>query len=88
MEAAGRRGVVVTGDITSEEHCQTLVDLTVRELGGLDILVNNAAFQMVQTGGIADITTEQFDRVLRTNLYALFWLCKKSLAVMEPDRPS
>ena len=84
VEAAGQRGVVVTGDITSEEHCQTLVDLTVRELGGLDILVNNAAFQMVQTGGIADITTEQFDRVLRTNLYALFWLCKKSLAVMEP----
>src|SRR3546814_6805516 len=39
---------------------------------------------MVQTGGIADITTEQFDRVLRTNLYALFWLCKKSVAVMEP----
>lgn len=84
VEEAGRRGVVATGDITSEDHCQALVDLTVRELGGLDILVNNAAFQMVQTGGIADITTEQFDRVLRTNLYALFWLCKKSVAVMEP----
>ncbi|MFD7010801.1 SDR family oxidoreductase [Rhodococcus jostii] len=84
VEEAGRRGVVATGDITSEDHCQYLVDLTVRELGGLDILVNNAAFQMVQTGGIADITTEQFDRVLRTNLYALFWLCKKSVAVMEP----
>ncbi|QSE95044.1 glucose 1-dehydrogenase [Rhodococcus pseudokoreensis] len=84
VNEAAQRGVVATGDITSEDHCQTLVDLTVRELGGLDILVNNAAFQMVQTGGIADITTEQFDRVLRTNLYALFWLCKKSVAVMEP----
>ena len=84
VDEAGRQGVVATGDITSEDHCQALVDLTVRELGGLDILVNNAAFQMVQAGGIADITTEQFDRVLRTNLYALFWLCKKSIAVMEP----
>ena len=55
-----------------------------RELGGLDILVNNAAFQMVQMGGIADITTEQFDRVMKTNLYALFWLSKAAIAQMEP----
>ena len=41
--------------------------------------MNNAAYQMAQPGGIADITTEQFDRVLRTNLYAMFWLCKKAL---------
>ncbi|MGA9872938.1 MAG: SDR family oxidoreductase, partial [Rhodococcus sp. (in: high G+C Gram-positive bacteria)] len=61
-----------------------LFDSAREQLGGLDILVNNAAFQMAQMGGIADITTEQFDRVLKTNLYALFWLSKRAAAVMEP----
>ncbi|MBM7417173.1 MULTISPECIES: SDR family oxidoreductase [Nocardiaceae] len=84
VEDAGRRAVSVPGDIRSEEHCDALIDTAVRELGGLDILVNNAAFQMAQSGGIADITTEQFDRVLKTNLYALFWLSKKAVAVMDP----
>ena len=50
-----------------------------RELGGIDVLVNNAAFQMAQVGGLADISTEQFDRTMKTNLYALFWLCKAAL---------
>ncbi|MEZ7236757.1 SDR family oxidoreductase [Rhodococcus sp. GXMU-t2271] len=84
VEEAGRRAVAVPGDIRSEEHCRHLIDTAVRELGGLDILVNNAAYQMVQMNGIADITTEQFDRVLKTNLYALFWLCKFAIEVMEP----
>jgi NAD(P)-dependent dehydrogenase (short-subunit alcohol dehydrogenase family) len=48
----------------------------VRDLGGIDILVNNAAYQMSQDKGILGISTEQFDRVLKTNLYAMFWLCK------------
>ena len=51
----------------------------VDEFGRIDVLVNNAAYQMAQPGGIADITTEQFDRVMHTNLYAMFWLCKKAL---------
>lgn len=84
VERAGRKAVGVPGDLRSEEHCAALVETAVRELGGLDILVNNAAFQMVQLGGIADITTEQFDRVMKTNLYALFWLCKNAIAVMKP----
>ncbi|KQU28245.1 MULTISPECIES: SDR family oxidoreductase [unclassified Rhodococcus (in: high G+C Gram-positive bacteria)] len=84
VEEAGRRAVSVPGDIRDEAHCDALIDTAVRELGGLDILVNNAAFQMAQSGGIADITTEQFDRVLKTNLYALFWLSKKAVAVMDP----
>jgi hypothetical protein len=46
--------------------------------------VNNAAYQQAQTGGIADITTEQFDRTMRTNLYAMFWLCKLALPHMAP----
>jgi NAD(P)-dependent dehydrogenase (short-subunit alcohol dehydrogenase family) len=56
---------------------------TVDELGGLDVLVNNAAYQMSQ-GDIADITTEQFDRVMKTNLYAMFWLCKAAIPHLQP----
>jgi NAD(P)-dependent dehydrogenase (short-subunit alcohol dehydrogenase family) len=82
VEDAGRSAVLVPGDLTLEETCKALVDRTVAEFGRIDLLVNNAAFQMVQPGGIEDITTEQFDRVMKTNLYAMFWLCKKALPHM------
>jgi NAD(P)-dependent dehydrogenase (short-subunit alcohol dehydrogenase family) len=84
IEKAGRKGLALPGDITDEAHCQELVRRTVDELGGLDCLVNNAAYQMAQVGGIADITTEQFDRVFKTNVYAMFWLCKAAVPHMEP----
>jgi hypothetical protein len=84
VKDAGRRAVLVPGDLTAEEQCQHLVDRAVEELGGIDVLVNNAAYQMAQPGGIADITTEQFDRVLKTNLYAMFWLCRKTLPHLSP----
>src|SRR3712207_7532088 len=74
VEEAGRKAVRVPGDVRDEAHCQNVVQKAVDEFGGIDVLVNNAAYQMVQPGGIADITTEQFDRVLKTNLYAMFWL--------------
>ncbi|MEU4295490.1 SDR family NAD(P)-dependent oxidoreductase [Kribbella sp. NPDC026596] len=78
VREAGRTAAAVPGDIQDEAHCNQLVERCVDELGGLDILVNNAAYQMPREG-IADISTEQFDRVLKTNVYAMFWLCKAAL---------
>ena len=55
-----------------------------KTMGGLDIVVNNAAFQMAQMGGFAHIITEQFDRILETDIYALFWISKQASAIMMP----
>jgi NAD(P)-dependent dehydrogenase (short-subunit alcohol dehydrogenase family) len=84
VEKAGRRAVTVAGDIRDESHCARLVERAVADLGGLDILVNNAAYQMAQDGGLADIDTAQFDRVMKTNLYAMFWLCKAAVPHLAP----
>ena len=84
IEGAGRKAATVPGDITEETHCRAVIDRAVTELGGIDILVNNAAYQRAQDGGILDISTEQFDRVLKTNLYAMFWLCKAAIPHMQP----
>jgi NAD(P)-dependent dehydrogenase (short-subunit alcohol dehydrogenase family) len=82
VEDAGRRCVSVAVDLQSEEECNRLIDTTVDEFGRIDVLVNNAAFQMAQDNGLEAITTEQLDRVMKTNLYALFWLSKKALPHM------
>ncbi len=76
---AGRTAVTIPGDIQQEQHCVELVETTVRELGGLDVLVNNAAYQMAQTDGLLGISTEQLDRVFKTNLYAMFWITKAAV---------
>ena len=83
VREAGRTGLSLPGDIREEAFCNEAVTRTVDELGGLDVLVNNAAYQMMQDS-IADITTEQFDRVLKTNLYAMFWLCKAAIPHLQP----
>lgn len=79
VEDAGRRAVTCPGDVRDESFCRAVVDRAVAELGGIDILVNNAAFQMAQDGGLLDLTTEQLDRTMKTNVYALFWLTKAAL---------
>ena len=81
VEAAGRKCVTVAGDISEESHCQAIIDRAVKEFGKVDILVNNAAFQMSRED-IAEISTEEFDRTLKTNLYAMFWLTKAAVPHM------
>ena len=82
VEDAGRRAVRVPGDIRDEQHCEHIVRTAVDEFGRIDVLVNNAAYQMSREGGITEITTEQFDRVLKTNLYAMFWLSRAAVPHM------
>ncbi|MCI3928247.1 SDR family oxidoreductase [Streptomyces sp. AN091965] len=84
VEEAGRTAVPVSCDLREESPCEQVVARAVAEFGRIDILVNNAAYQMSQPDGITAITTEQFDRVVRTNLYAMFWLCRAAVPHMRP----
>jgi len=78
IQAAGRKAVTLPGDIQDEAFCKKLVADAVKGLGGLDILVNNAAHQVSQAS-LADLTTEQFDATFKTNVYAMFWITKAAL---------
>jgi NAD(P)-dependent dehydrogenase (short-subunit alcohol dehydrogenase family) len=83
IEKAGRKGVAIPGDIRDEAHCRALVDRAFDEFGRLDILVNNAAFQMTHDS-IEEFSSEEFDRTFKTNVYAMFWLCRAALPRMKP----
>ncbi len=80
---AGRKAVVVPGDIQSEEHCKMIVDRAVNELGGLDILVNNAAYQLSHES-LQEITSEELERTFRTNLFSMYYLCKAAEPHLKP----
>ena len=75
---AGRKAVALPGDIRDENFCKQLVEQAVEGLGGLDILVNNAARQKSEQS-IMDITTDAFDWTMKTNLYAMFWITKAAI---------
>ena len=83
IEAAGRKAILAPGDISDETFCKSLIWTAKSGLGGLDILVNVAGKQTAQKD-IADLTTQQFDATFRTNVYAMFWLCKEALPIMQP----
>lgn len=82
VEAAGRRAVLVPGDIGDEAHCTRIVERARTELGGLDVLVNNAAFQRTHDA-IGEIPAGEFERTFRTNVFAMFYLCKAALPHMR-----
>ena len=82
IEKARRKVVTLPGDITDERHCTSLVDRVFAEFGRLDILINNAAFQMTHDSS-EEFSTEEFDRTFRTNVYAMFWLCRAALPRMK-----
>lgn len=83
VRTAGQKAVLVRGDIQEEEHCRRLVIAAIAEFGKLDVLVNNAAYQ-AQQESIDDVTSEQFERTYRTNVFAVFYLCKAALPQMKP----
>jgi NAD(P)-dependent dehydrogenase (short-subunit alcohol dehydrogenase family) len=82
IQEAGRKAVPLPGDIRDESFCQHLVNEAVKKLGGLDILVNNAARQRA-VDSILDLSSEQFDATLKTNLYAMFWITKAAVPYLN-----
>jgi NAD(P)-dependent dehydrogenase (short-subunit alcohol dehydrogenase family) len=83
IKAEGRVGLAIPGDLRSEEFCQRLVAEAVRGLGGLDIVVNNAGRQQSRAS-ILDISSEEFDWTMKTNIYAPFWIIKAALPHLRP----
>ena len=82
IESEGRRALLLPGDVTDPDYCEECVDRVVNELGALDVLVNNAAFQE-NKGSIDEITLEQFDKTFKTNIYGYFYLTKFALPRMK-----
>jgi NAD(P)-dependent dehydrogenase (short-subunit alcohol dehydrogenase family) len=83
IEKAGRKAVLMPGDIQASAHCRALVDRAVQELGGLDILVNNAAHQATFRT-LDEITDDEWETTFRTNIHAMFWLVRASVPHMKP----
>jgi NAD(P)-dependent dehydrogenase (short-subunit alcohol dehydrogenase family) len=83
IHQAGRKAVAIPGDLREEAFCRHLVEEAVRGLGGLDVVVCNAGRQQAR-GSILDITTEDFDATMKTNIYAPFWIIKAALPHLQP----
>ena len=83
IRAEGRKAVAIPGDLRSEAFCKELVTKAIQGLGGLDILVNNAGRQQAKDS-ILDITSEEFDATMKTNIYAPFWIIKAALPHLKP----
>jgi len=83
VEAEGRRCIAFAGDVKDRAFCEQAVKCVVKDLGRLDVLVNNAAFQ-VHSKDILDLSEEHFDETLKTNLYGYFFMAKAAVPHMEP----
>lgn len=83
VEQAGRKVVLMPGDIRDPAHCRAIIQKAVSELGRLDILVNNAAFQMTRDS-LEDVPDDEWDRTFDTNIRAIFHLCKAALPHLKP----
>ncbi|MFG5121120.1 SDR family oxidoreductase [Methylorubrum sp. POS3] len=83
IQQAGRKGIAIPGDLRDEGFCRSLVERAVQGLSGLDILVSNAARQQAHDS-ILDISSEQFDWTMKTNIYAPFWIIKAALPHLKP----
>ena len=83
VEEAGQKALLIAGDVTEAEHCRSIVAQAAERFGKIDIVVNNAAFQMTRNA-LDEISDEEFDRTMKTNLYAMFHICKAAV----PHMPS
>lgn len=83
VEEAGRRCVLIKGDITSEKQCKKIVSTTVKEFGKIDILVNNAAFQMARKS-LKDVPSSEWVHTFAVNIHSMFYLCKAAEPHMKP----
>lgn len=83
IKKEGRTGLAIPGDLTDEAFCRQLVEQTVQGLGGLDIVVCNAARQQTRAS-ILDVSSEDFDATMKTNIYAPFWIIKAALPHLKP----
>lgn len=83
VEQAGRKCVLVPGDISKADHCRAIVQRAMDEFGRLDILVNNAAFQMAHKT-LDEISDEEWERTFATNIHSQFYLVKAALPYLKP----
>jgi NAD(P)-dependent dehydrogenase (short-subunit alcohol dehydrogenase family) len=83
VEGAGRKALLLAGDIQEAAHCRSIIDKAVSELGGIDILVNNAAHQ-ASFKEISEISDEEWELTFRVNIHAMFYLTKAAVAHMKP----
>ena len=80
---AGVKAVALAGDIADEQYCKTMVERAERELDGLDILVNNAG-TMFSHPDLLQVSSADFDKVMKTNVYSLFWITKAAIPLLKP----
>lgn len=83
VKKAGKKAVLLAGDVSEPAHCKEIVETAVKEFGQIDILINNAAFQMTRES-LQDIPDEEWDYTFKTNIYSMFWLCKAAESHMKP----